>query len=115
MSCHVFLGVSPETLQQPCNCERLNFGIWEQPIKQLLGVQSEEYLNFYENECHIMNIRGSCPTRITDRFRMADIAAGKAAYPDLCGREVEASGATVKESFIGHFRLFQKWTLRRSL
>ena len=61
-----------------------------------------------------MNIRGSCPTHITDRFGMADTAAGKAAYLYPCGCEVEASGATVKDSFIGHLRFFRKWTLRRS-
>ena len=47
-----------------------------------------------------MNIRGSCSTRIADRFGMADIAAGKAAYRDLCGHEVKANGANVKESFL---------------
>ena len=79
------------------------------------GVQSEEYLHFYGNECHIMNIRGSCSTRIADRFGMADIAAGKAAYRDFCGHEVKANGVNVKESFfIGHFRFFKKWALRRS-
>ena len=53
------------------------------------------------------NLRGSCSTHITDRFGMADTAADKTSYLEPCGRVVEASGATVKGFFIGHFHFLR--------
>ena len=35
-----------------------------------------------------------------ERFGISDILAGKWPNPDSCGREVEASGATVEASFL---------------